>query len=278
MTWAVCDPADSAIGLDLAHWQGVDLAWRACMDLGVEWIVSKTWHGRGLVKSARPQIDSARAAGLPILGRYAWMLPDDDLDAQVRAWTSIPRESDETPLTIDWEEPGTALRGRALLARLEYAVEKVSDAIGRRPEVYTGDWYWVGYCGDIDSEVVASCPLWLAAYPRKVETGVRYREAVAEVCGGAMPRVPRPWRQRGIEPTRWQFDGDRGLYLPTPAGSTSSADVDVNAASRSRLRALLPVRPREPAPTQPDTPANPIGRQDRAEQESEQDPGRGDGT
>jgi len=267
MTWAAC--VDPAIGFDLAHWQGTDIPWEESIHLGCEWMIAKTWHGRGLVKTAHPQIDSARAAGLSVLGRYAWILPDDDLDAQVRAWLSIERERDELPLTLDWEHPDTKLRGRPLLDRLEYVVEKVSDAVGERPIVYTGEWYWVGYCGDLDSAIVASCPLHLAAYPRMSATGTRYHDAVAEVCGGVMPRVPRPWRERAFDPTSFQFDGDGGLYLPSTADG-KKIDVDVNVAARTRLLALVAGKIRhEQEPTQPDTAANPIGWQDRAEADRE---------
>ena len=267
MTWAAC--ADPAIGFDLAHWQGIDIPWKESMRLGCEWMIAKTWHGRGLVKTAQPQIDSAREAGLSVLGRYAWILPDDDLDAQVKAWLSIKHEWDELPITLDWEHPDTKLRGRALLDRLEYVVEKVSDAIGERPIVYSGNWYWVGYCGDLDSEISASCPLHLAAYPRKSAEGTRYREAVAEVCGGVMPRVPKPWRDRAFDPLSWQMDGDTGLYLPQTADG-KKIDVDVNVAARTRLLALVARVPprREPGPTQPDTAANPIGWETRAERDA----------
>ena len=267
MTWAAC--ADPAIGFDLAHWQGIDIPWKESMRLGCEWMIAKTWHGRGLVKTAQPQIDSAREAGLSVLGRYAWILPDEDLDAQIRAWTSIKREWDELPITLDWEHPDTKLRGRALLDRLEYVVEKVSDAIGERPIVYSGNWYWIGYCGDLDSEIAASCPLHLAAYPRKSADGTRYRDAVNEVCGGVMPRVCRPWRERAFDPLSWQLDGDGGLYLP-PTKDGKKIDVDVNVAARTRLLALVTDGPprREHGPTQPDTAANPIGWETRAERDT----------
>jgi hypothetical protein len=63
------------------------------------------------------------------------------------------------------------------------------------------------------------------------------------------------------------MDGDRGLYLPKVGapGEASTIDVDVNVGSRSRLFALLPRPRREPPPTFPDTPANPIGWETRAE-------------
>lgn len=262
MTWGVC--SEPAIGYDLAHWQGTEIPWAASMAAGVLWSISKAWHGRFTVASAAKQIYSARAAGLPIFGRYAWMLPDDDLAEQVKQWTAFAGEPDELPLTIDFEDPNTPLRGAALMERLEWCVQAVADKIGERPIVYTGDWYMRDFCHNVDSEIVASCPLHLAAYPRKVATGTRYREAVAEVCGGAMPAVPTLWRSRGFEPLSWQFDGDRGLYLPGPG-----IDVDVNVADWPRLFYLATGTATHPAPgpSFPDTAATPLGWADRADRD-----------
>lgn len=257
MTWGVC--ADPAIGYDLSHWQGTAIPWAAARALGVRWVVSKTWHGAGVVKSAAPQLDTAREAGIEILGRYAWLLPDDDLARQTNAWLATPRRRDELPLSIDFEHPDTKLRGSALLTKLEHVIEVVSDALGERPIVYTGEWYWRDYVLDLDSEIVASCPLWLAAYPRKNSTGTRYTEAVAEVCGGVMPRVCVPWRRRNFEPVKWQFDGDKGLYL------TSGGDVDVNVADWSRMQVLVSPPRRESAPVHPDVAATRLGSETMAE-------------
>lgn len=249
LAWSVC--SDPALGYDLAHWQGRQIPWADALKLGIRWAVVKTWSGRSLVDSNVDQIEGARAAGL-LVGRYAWMYPDSDLDLQIGAWTAAGQPCDELPLTIDFEEPGTAARGRSLLARLEHVIERVSDRLGRRPILYTGHWYWQGYCYDLDSQIAAECPLWLAAYPRKASTGTRYAEALAEVCGGVMPRVPRPWAERGLEPVMWQFDGDKGLTL------ANGVDVDVNTAAWGRLQALVPHRAdTEPAPPTDDAPTWP---------------------
>lgn len=195
-------------------------------------MVCKTWHGSGRLTSAALQLAGARAALVPLVGAYAWMLPDQDLAAQIDAWCDPTADRGDLPLVIDFEEPGVMARGASLLARLEYAIERVSDRLGQRPIIYTGEWYWRGYLGNLDSPIAASCPLWLAAYPRKATTGTRYRQAVAEVCGGKLPAVPRPWSDRGLTPVLWQFDGDHGLTLP------GGADVDVNTAAWSELLAL----------------------------------------
>jgi hypothetical protein len=256
MTWAVC--TDPAIGYDLSHYQGISIQWDPAKALGVKWSISKSWHGAIFVSSATPQIETAKTAGI-LTGRYAWLLPDANLRAQVNAWTSIDWEVGELPLTIDWEEPRTQLRGAELLSKLEWCIESVSDEIGVRPHLYTGAWYWTDFCDDLDSEIAGSCPLWLAAYPRKKATGLRYRDAVAEICTGIMPAVPLPWKSRDLEPIAWQFDGDHGLYLP------GDIDVDVNIAAWSRLleRVKAPAS-FGPAPFQ--SAANVLGRADRAEQ------------
>lgn len=251
MAWALC--SDPAIGYDLAHWQGTSIPWAQARELGVRWCVAKAWHGRGAVASCGPQLETARAAGVELLGRYAWLLPDAPVDLQVAAWTRSELGRDELPLTVDFEEPGSQQRGRTLVTTLERAIVRVTERTGRRPIIYTGSWYWQGYCGNLDSQLVAECPLWLAAYPKKQAGGTRYQDAVAEVCGGVMPAVPRPWAERGIEPLIWQFDGDRGLHLP------GGIDCDVNVAAWARLRGLA-LPDTEPAPkADDDTPTWPKG-------------------
>jgi len=239
--------SDPSIGLDTAGWQepgGKPVPFADCVPLGVQWAMVKGWHGRHVTKTGRGQFDLARASGL-IPGEYAWLLPDEDLAMQIGAWCAKPIESFQLPHSIDFEHPDTKLRGRQLVMKLEYTIERYSDRMGHRPIIYTGEWYWSGYCSDVDSQLVAECPLWLAAYPRKANGGTRYTEAVAEVCGGKMPRVPVPWRERDVEPLMWQLDGDKGLYLP------NGVDVDVNVAAWARLQALVPERAIKPEPYVP---------------------------
>lgn len=254
--WGVC--REPWLGYDLAHWQSTSIPWVAARELGIGWAIVKRWHARGIVASAEVQLRTGHEAGIEALGEYAWCLPDQDLDAQIAAWTVSRSSLVNLPLSIDWEDPTTTARGGKLVARLEYVIERTSDRIGCRPIIYTGEWYWKGYCLDVDSEIAASCPLWLAAYPRKNANATRYRDAVAEVCGGVAPAVPRPWRDRGIDPIAWQFDGDKGLYLP------NGVDCDVNIADGSALRALLSrlvdtlpaPAPSSGPPTMPQTPTS----------------------
>jgi hypothetical protein len=229
MVWGVCE--NPAIVLDVAQWQGPD-PFQGAKEKGVRAAILKRWHGRAPLSGYQTQLENALRAGLELLGDYAWLVPALlPVDLQVDAWTK-PVDG-RLPLTIDWEDPNTKLRGKPLVGILERAIELVSDKHGRRPIIYTGGWYWQDFCQDLDSEIVASCPLHLAAYPRKTVTGTRYQEAAAEVCGGKMPAVPKPWALRNLEPITWQFDGDKGLVLP------NGADVDVNVTDWARLQSLM---------------------------------------
>jgi hypothetical protein len=237
--WGVCE--NPAIVLDVAHWQGAD-PFVGTKDKGVRAALIKRYHGRASLAVYQTQVESAKRAGLELLGDYAWLVPNlMPVDLQVDAWAKPVDGS--MGFWIDWEDPDTKLRGRPLVSILERAIEIKSDKDGRRPVIYTGSWYWGNkpgdgsFCEGMDSEIVASCPLHLAAYPRKSNVGTRYTDAVAEVCAGIMPAIPLPWAKRCLQPLLWQFDGDKGLVLP------SGVDVDVNVADWARLTAMLDAAP-----------------------------------
>lgn len=242
ITWDLCAEGNQGLGVDVSHWQGTKLDWAKMFDLGLEWAVAKAWHGTGALSTDDVQLEAARRNKF-LTGKYAWLLPKNSILDQIASY-EIPA-NDCLPLTLDWEEPDVPFKGKRLVALLEEAIERTADKTGRLPIIYTGEWYWADHCADVDSELVASCPLWFAAYPRLANaTGVRYRDAANEACGGTAPRIPRPWRERGLTPTLWQFDGDKGLVLPTgvlPTGdSATGGDVDVNMASRARIARLVP--------------------------------------
>lgn len=245
ISWEMCQEGNRALGVDVSHWQGKKLPWAEMRELGLEWVVAKAWHGRGALSTDDVQLEEARAKNF-LTGRYAWLLPKDSIKDQIDSYDAPA--NDCLPLTLDWEEPNVPFKGQPLVALLEEAIERVSDKTGARPIIYTGEWYWADHCGGLDSQIVAECPLWHAAYPRlAAASGIRYRDAANEACSGTAPRIPRPWRDRGLVPAFWQFDGDKGLMLPSSRsnGDTglilpSGGDVDVNMASRAQIARLVP--------------------------------------
>lgn len=238
VTWDLCAEEDRAIGYDLAHWQGTKLPWIHCVALGVEVVIAKTWHGAGRVQSAEPQLEGASQYGC-ILGRYGWCDPTQDPAKQGKAMASTDDWS-MLPLMLDVEQPVVGWTPRALMTHNETVVKAYADTAGRLPIIYSAPWYWKPYLGNLDSQLMAECEHVIATYPKLKTIGIDYHEAVAEACAGNPPAIPVPWASRNLQPIGWQFDGDKGLYLPDMVGMPSKADVDVNIFSRSRLLALLP--------------------------------------
>jgi hypothetical protein len=162
MDWTLCN--NPGIILDVSHWQGVGIDYAKCKELGVCGVIAKRWHGRGFVTSYDEQMAGASAAGIPILGDYGWFVPTlIPPELQVDAWVAPPKE--HLPFTIDWEDESTKLRGKALIALGERAIEIVSDKHGRRPILYTGEGYWQTFCLNMDSEIFASCPVVACCVP-----------------------------------------------------------------------------------------------------------------
>lgn len=242
ITWDLCAEGNRALGVDVSHWQGTtNIDWAAMRELELEWVIAKAWHGTHALSTDDVQLGQARAHKF-LTGRYAWLLPKVSIADQVNRYDAP--EADSLPVTFDWEEPDVPFKGAPLVALLEDAIKRYSDRVGALPIIYTGEWYWADHCGNVDSQIVAECPLWFAAYPRlRNAVGTRYREASDEVCNGIAPRIPRPWRERDLTPTFWQFDGDKGLVLP------GGGDVDVNIASRGRIARLVPTLAPKIVPT-----------------------------
>lgn len=244
---------DPAIGFDVAHFQGASVPWQAARDLGAKWVVVKWWHGpwRNQPAVAEQQYREAKAAGL-LVGRYAWWLPQQDADAQILAWCATSDDSD-LPLTIDVEEPSAA-HGPATLAALERIVTRVEQFTGRKPIIYSGAWYADAWLGT-SSPILAACPYWHAAYPRKAAKGTDYAGALAEWLEQTAPTLPRIWASS--RPVAWQLDGTDDATGTGALRLPNGVDVDVNIGDWAALTALVPAyhRDTDPAPWDPTPPA-----------------------
>ncbi len=209
------------IGVDMARWQGV-VDFDSLVSAGVRFAWIKACHGLGGVDGQfKGNWDRARGK-LPI-GGYLWFTDSDpakQADFMVATLDSTGFRGD-LPIAVDFEEPGTTFRGAELLDRLRVCLARVKELTGRAPILYTGDWYWAGYALNLDAQdIVETYPLWLAQYPRVV---LRDRRACAEQPPELpKPNCPKPWRDRGLLPEVWQFDGNGGCVLP------NGVDADFN--------------------------------------------------
>jgi len=242
--------SDPAIGFDVAHFQGASIPWRAARDLGAKWVVIKWWHGpwRNQPAVAEQQYREAKAAGL-LVGRYAWWVPGQSVETQIDAWTSQPWDDADLPLTIDLEDPN-APKGPACLSACEHIVTALEQRTGRKPIVYSGEWWARDWLGS-SSAALAACPYWHAAYPRKAAKGTDYAGALAEWLEQTAPTLPRIWASS--RPVAWQLDGTDDASGTGALRLPNGVDVDVDLGDWAALTALVPTH----RDTDPGTPFDP---------------------
>lgn len=209
------------IGIDVARWQGIML-WDSVVAAGVRWAWIKCTHGLGGTDGQFKANWAASRGKLP-RGAYHWFTDGDPLLQAEKVVQTLEDAGDlgDCPIAVDFEEPSTVFRGNELLDRLRLCLRRVHVLSGRVPFMYTGSWYWQGYAQNLDAQdIVETYPLWLAAYPR-VELRDR-RACATEPPVLPKPSPPKPWADRGVGPTAWQFDGDGGCLLP------NGVDADFN--------------------------------------------------
>lgn len=233
-TWLAGGPNIAAtwtLGLDASRWQGrlkgdaLDGAAIAAADgstVGrIDFAYFKATHGIGGID---PEFipNATSSAAMRRRGFYMWLVPSQDPIAQADHFVQAVRRFDrpqDLPPAIDFEDDsGGRVRGPALLAAARRCIERVEAQLRvRRAVVYTGRWFWIQSCADLDDAFFADRPLWHAQYPGHVP---RPDEA---------PTLARPWASRGLREALWQFDGDRGLVLPgqvTASGQPVDADFN----------------------------------------------------
>lgn len=223
-------PFGSIVGVDAAVWQGA-LPVDACIEKGISYFICKAVHGASIKPNPAFEanwelLEEKRVPGQVVRGFYGWLTPFSKPEDQIRRWCEevLVRGYDnfDLPPMIDFEDKGFASSGPTVaLHWIERAIASVREEFGRNPWIYTGSWFWQTYLANLDSELCASCPLAYAQYPRVWKGQPQdYVNAIRKLPPHA--RVPRPWADRSIEPHDWQFDGDRGLYLP------NGRDADFN--------------------------------------------------
>lgn len=224
------EPFGSIIGIDAAVFQGA-LPVDALIEKSVSYFIQKAVHGASVKPDSAFEanwalLEEKRVPGQVYRTFYGWLTPFSKPEDQIKRWCEevIPRgyDNQDLPPMIDFEDKGFASMGPTVaLHWIERAISAVKEEFGRIPWVYTGSWFWQTYVGNFDSELVASCPLAYAQYPRVWKGQPQdYVNAIRSLPPHA--RVPFPWSSRGIEPCDWQFDGSKGLYLP------NGVDADFN--------------------------------------------------
>lgn len=218
------------LGIDTSQWQRA-LDWTvvpgSCpvdqygvqqLNFPVEYAYIKATHG---AKGIDPQfIRSAKyTAGVLRRGFYAWFVPAQDPIEQADHFVDSTDPfalKNDLPPQVDFEQDDPAWRGLKLRERLRAMMERIEDRRGKRCVLYTGKWYWDLACGSKEDDS------WLAG---RALSHSEYRGHFPRE--GEHANLPYPWMFRDIPETFWQFDGDKGLYLPG-ACSDNGRPIDVD--------------------------------------------------
>jgi len=226
------------LGIDAARWQGV-LNWEKVLNAKpvfkdgslpprlnkndiVRFAYIKATHGVGGLDPMF-HANADRSSVMPFRGFYMWFVPTQDpieqADKFVDAIDTYQRDRDLPP-SIDVEDNvGGRVVGRQILDPLRICATHVEQRLGRTVALYTGKWFWQlpSAIGDLDDSWCASKPLWHSEYPGRIPGDDEHSH------------LPKPWSIRSIDEAFWQFDGDKGLYLPAECGSTGiPIDSDFN--------------------------------------------------
>lgn len=206
-------------GIDVSHWQG-EIAWDLVAAARYKFAFAKATENRTYADPTYTRNRSkAIAAGLKF-GAYHFARPTGSTLAQVRADARLeaehfleiarPAPGNLVPV-LDLEDRG-GLGVRKLKAWAWSFVRTVESAIGMKPLIYSGYYFWRDYLGDTQAFAQAGYRLWLP----------QYRDEPPVVPAGN-------WGGRGW--TLWQF---------TSTGRVSgiSGDVDTNYFSGSWLSSL----------------------------------------
>jgi GH25 family lysozyme M1 (1,4-beta-N-acetylmuramidase) len=226
--------ANAVLGVDLAKWQGPDVPFDRFEEAKISFSISKATHGASSTPDPTFRRNFKESKILKVRGVYTWFLPDVDPIRQCdRLLEEIELAGGITcgdVIGVDVEEVNTTIKGAPLLDRLRKLLAGIRAGAKIIPLVYTGDWYWKGFCDDAAAEDIGSTyPNWHAQYPGTRRVGTEYAAALAALPPS--PNLARPWRARGAR--IWQMDGDHGLVLP----NGTDADFNVFDGTVADLRA-----------------------------------------
>lgn len=211
----VCPGRVTLTGIDVSYYQDT-INWNSVAADGVTFALVRVSHGLQFRDSEfEANWANARAAGIHT-GVYQYFEPGEDSIAQADLLLDAmgPLMRGDLPPVIDVESTG-GLDGPQVAAAVRTWVEHVEDALGVKPIIYTGPYFWQDNVG---SDEFGEYPLWIAHY------------------GTDCPLTPTPW-------LAWNF------HQFTDSGSVNgvSGNVDTNSFNGT-LDALLALG-RDEAPT-----------------------------
>lgn len=156
----VCPDGDIVEGIDVSVWQQ-DVNWDAVAADGVKFAFARASYGTSKDTYFDQNWAGMKAAGL-VRGAYQYWLPSKDPVAQAQAMLDImgPLGAGDLPPVVDVEQTD-GLGAAEITGRLTQWVQHVEAAIGRKPIIYSGKYFWQD---NVQSGAFVDYPLWIPNY------------------------------------------------------------------------------------------------------------------
>jgi GH25 family lysozyme M1 (1,4-beta-N-acetylmuramidase) len=214
------------LGADFARWQG-KIDWATTADAEItrklpsgdketigklRFVYCKATHGTSGIDKEFAHNSVGRKA-MRWSGYYFWFVPGQPPKKQAEwCFQNIEKTytSRDLCVAMDFEELAPVGYGPSrLLQEGQECGERMEELLGHKIITYSGKGYWdhPQGCAGLDSEWFASHDYWHAEYRGHVPLETE------------MPRLSAPWAKRGIRARAWQWDGDKGIYLPNGTDS-----------------------------------------------------------
>ncbi len=157
----ICADGETLPGIDVSKWQG-DIDWQAVADSGIVYAIMRVSHGLNTLDEYFDQNWSeSRAAGIHA-GVYQFFEPGQDVIAQADLLLERmgPLGPGDLPPVLDVEST-SGLPPAQVATAVGQWIDHVEAAIGVKPIIYTGRYFWQDNVGSAD---FADYPLWIAHY------------------------------------------------------------------------------------------------------------------
>lgn len=208
----VCAPGETLFGIDVSKWQG-QIDWAAVKNDGVSYAIIRATHGIDIVDEwFEYNWEHTHAQGIPV-GVYQYFEPAQDPVGQADLMLGMIDEvgglqPGDLPPVIDVES-STSSNPAQTTAAIHAWIDRVEEATGVKPIIYTGRYFWQD---NVQSDDFVDYPLWIAHYT----TG----------C----PNIPAPW-------PAWTFH----QYSSTGSVAGIAGNVDTNTfnGGLAALQALM---------------------------------------
>lgn len=139
-------------GLDSSHWNGKP-DWEKAASLGIEWAYVKA--GEMNPNTGQPydvdsvysrNIQKCREAGL-MVGAYYFFHPKVGASAQARHFEKLMEAYGEPDFLVVDLETADSMNPQDVASVLKVFLDRLEDDLGKRPLIYTGNYFWGGSVG-----------------------------------------------------------------------------------------------------------------------------------